>query len=252
MRRRVERGEQNQRKSQGKRIWKQNQMELKVQLAAYFEAPSSVGKRMFVRQFGMPQISMIRMVFMQGRYISPLVWVLSLFLFGMTVCFVANVEPAFAKIVYAGIPFLVMLSVTECTRSYRYGMEELEMTARFSLKSIMLARMVLLGLGNLAVLFTIYLLLGNPGQGSGMQILVPYFLTAGGSLCIVRKLRGMESMILCFGLAGLVSALSMYLPWRYQNLFAPKYAGFWILICGFGILFTVWESYRIIRMAEEM
>ena len=49
--------------------------------------------------------------------------------------------------VYGLVPFLVLISVTESTRSYRYEMEELELSSRFSLKSIVMARMVILGVG---------------------------------------------------------------------------------------------------------
>ena len=70
-------------------------------------------------------------------------------------------EEIYVSMIYGVVPFLVMLSVTESMRSYRYGMEELELSARFSLKSIVMARMLMLGIGNLAVLIAIAGVLGD-------------------------------------------------------------------------------------------
>ena len=224
---------------------------LKSELAEYFEAPAPEGKRAFVRQFGMPEISLCRMVLMQARYLSPVVWLASALVFGLAVGFAAIAQEKYVNVLYGCIPFLVLLSVTETTRSYRHGMEELEMSARFSLKSIMLARMFMLGLGNLVVLVALVLTLLGLGAGNGVHVFTPYFLTAGGCLCIVRRVRGTESMYLCFGLAALISGMSMYLPWRYALLFAPENLPGWVALCGVGIFFAVREGYRTIRMAEN-
>ena len=43
------------------------------------------------------------------------------------------------------LPFVALLAVTEGTRSAVYGMEELELATRFSLKSVLLARLCLVG-----------------------------------------------------------------------------------------------------------
>lgn len=224
---------------------------LKEELAEYFEAPAPERKREFVRQLGVQKISLTRMVFMQAKYISPRVWIWSFLMFGLAVGIATGVEAGFLSAVYACVPFLVTLSVMEITRSYRHGMEELEMSARFSLKSIVLARMVMLGLGNLAVLTAMVPVLGGLVQGSGIYLYTPYFLTAGGCLCIVRLLRGSESVFLCFGWATLLSGLIVYLPWQFADLLSPRYSFMWVLLCGFGIFFTVRESYRNIRMAES-
>lgn len=223
---------------------------LKQELSEYFEAPKPEKKRAFVRQFGLQKINMPYMVFMQARYISKWVWLLSALVCGLTVYVAANAEIKYVGAIFACIPFLVMVSVTESTRSYRYGMEELELSARFSLKSIVMARMVMLGLGNLAVLACTLLLLGDMGQVNAVYVIAPYFLTAGGGLCIVRKMRGNEGAFLCFGLAALVSAMQIYLPWQFESLFEPQNTWIWAVVCGLGFVATIREGYRTIRMAE--
>lgn len=222
------------------------------ELAAYFEAPKPVGKRAFTRQFGMQRMSWLHMVAMQARYISKWVWIFSLLFFGITYLVAQATEWKYVSMVLGFVPFLVMLSVTESMRSYRYGMEELEVSTRFSLKSIVLARMVILGLGNTAVLTGIMVVLRNQSQIHIAYVMAPYFLTAGGGLRIVRNLRGKESTMLCFGLASLVCVLELYIPWQFEVLFTPENVWLWISACVIGLIVTVRESYRMVGMMEVL
>ena len=222
------------------------------ELAAYFEAPKPERKRAFVRQFGLPKIDLWHVTTMQARYISKGVWLFSALFFGMTFLLAQTTEPKYVSVVLGCVPFLVMLSVTESLRSYRYGMEELELSARFSLKSIVLARMVLLGLGNLVVLTGAMLVLRSHVQISMACVMAPYFLTAGGGLCIVRNVRSKESTLMCFALAALVCGIVLYLPWRFESIFAPQYVWIWACACVVGIIMTARESWRTIRMMAEL
>ncbi len=54
-------------------------------------------------------------------------------------------------IVSAFTPFLALLLIAESTKSAIYGMNELEMSARFSLKSVVLARLIILGVFNFGI-----------------------------------------------------------------------------------------------------
>lgn len=225
---------------------------LKNELTEYFEAPKPEKKQAFVRKYTMRKMNLSHIVAMQARYISKGVWIFSGLFFGIT-CLVAQIaEPGYVSMVLALIPFLVILSVTESVRSYRYGMEELELSTRFSLKSILLARMVMLGLGNFVILSAAMLLLKGTLQVRMVYWMAPYFLTAGGSLYIVRKLRGNESTFPCFALAASVCALELCLFMRADVFFAPKYAWVWIGACVIGVIMAVRESYRTIRMTEDL
>ena len=224
----------------------------KEELADYFAAPRPERKRAFVRQYGSQKMNLFHVVAMQTRYLSKWVWIFSGLFFGCTYWLSQIANTAYVSMLLAAIPFLVMISVTETTRSYRYGMEELELSARFSLKSIVLSRMVVLGLGNLVVLTGVMLLLGSNAQINMVHIMTPYFLTAGGSLYIVRYLRGSESTFPCMALAVLICALELYLPWQFEMVFSPENMWIWAFSCVMGIMMTVRESYRTIRMTENL
>lgn len=225
---------------------------LKEELCRYYEAPKPRRKQEFIRQFGVQKINLPRLVLMQAKYISKWVWMVSACLSALIYGVSYVMEDKYVSMVYGLVPFLVLISVTESMRSYRYGMEELELSTRFSLKSIIMARMAMLGVGNLAVLIVIANILGQWEGYYLLHVLTPYFLTAGGSLYIVRMVRGNENTFLCFTLAIAVSFLQMLLPWRFSELFAPNYMPIWAALFVGGIVMTVKESYRTIRMTEDL
>ena len=229
-------------------------MERKLQkeLAEYFEAPKPERKRTFTRQMGIQKINLFHIVLMQARYISKWVWIFSGVFLAIAVLMAQCTEWKYVSMILGFIPFLVMLTVTESTNSYVHGMEELELSARFSLKSIVLARMMMLGLGNFVVLAGVMFVLRNQMQINIAYVLAPYFLTAGGGLYIARNMRGKDSTFACFSLAALVCVLQLYLPWQFTFITEPPNTWMWVCLCVIGIMFTVRESYRTIRMTEDL
>ena len=225
---------------------------LKEELCRYYEAPAPQRKQEFVRRFGVPHVNLPYLVWMQVRYIYKWVWLVSVGICVVIYAATYIMDEKYVSMVYGLVPFLVLISATESMRSYRYGMEELELSARFSLKSIVMARMAMLGLGNLMVLLVIVNVLGQRAGYHVLHILTPYFLTAGGGLYIVRTVRGSENTFYCFMLAIAVSFLQMLLPWRFSELFAPNYMPIWTALFVVGIVMTVKESYRTIRMTEDL
>lgn len=225
---------------------------LKEELVSYYEAPEPEQKTAFLRQCRVQKINYKRLIGMQARYISKWVWLASVLLCGLTYAITGSMDEKYVCAVYGLIPFLVLISVTESMRSYRYGMEELELSARFSLKSIVMARMLMLGIGNLVTLAIVLILLGNGTENHLLQVLTPYFLTAAGSLYILRNVRGNENTFFCFALAAAVSISQMLLPWQFDGIFTPRYAAMWAVVCVVGILVTIREIYRTIRMTEDL
>lgn len=225
---------------------------LKEELTTYFDAPKPSKKQAFLRQFGVKKINLFPLAVMQIRYVSKWVWVVSALFCGITYATIPVMDQRYVSMIFALIPFWVMISVTESMRSYRYGMEELESSARFSLKSIVLARMLILGIGNLIVLMAITKILSGQMEFHIVHIFTPYFMSTSGGFYIVRRIRGNESTFLCFILAMVVSALQMLLPWQFGEIYLPIYTPLWLIVCAMGMVITIRESYRTIRMTEDL
>lgn len=225
---------------------------LKEELGKYYEAPLPKKKQAFVRKLGVQKINLAYLTMLQARYISKWTWFFSVLFCVLTYVMSCTVDDKYISVVFAILPFWVMVSVTESMRSYRYGMEELELSARFSLKSIVMARLLVLGVGNLAVLVVLSGMLSNFTKFHVLHVMTPYFLTAGGGLFIVRNIRGKENTLYCFVLAAVVSILELIMQWQYEKFFLQRYTDMWAVVCVASVLFTLRESYRTIRMTEDL
>lgn len=114
-----------------------------------------------------------------------------------------------------------------------YGMEELETASRFSRKSVLLARLCLIGTFHAVLLLALTLLLGG-SQGlslgrTGAYLLAPYLLTAWGSLWLSRRLRGREVLYGATALAVLASGSYSAAVFLADDLFALGALPWWSL-----------------------
>ena len=131
-------------------------------------------------------------------------------------------------------------------------MSELEMACRFSLKSVVMAKMGLLGVENLVLL----------GVAAGISkvaffpcmiyLLVPYFITALGNLFLVRKIPGREVVYGCAALAAVVSFGQLLLVSTWRWLYEPQWIGIWVVmgILCFGMVGR--ELYQTMNKTEEL
>ena len=196
-------------------------------LAACFTPPPPVGKAAFLARLPQPTLSLGQFVGGQARYIQKQTWLLSL------VVLVPVLWGTDLWITAALLPFLVPLAVSEGAKSTLYGMEELETASRFSRKSVLLARLCLIGTFHAVLLLALTLLLGG-SQGlslgrAGAYLLAPYLLAAWGSLWLSRRLRGREVLYGATALAALASGSYSAAVFLADDLFALGALPWWSL-----------------------
>lgn len=213
-------------------------------LKEYFEAPKPLKKQAFLqslnRQRGkMPLLSMLRI---QLHYISRLSWIVSITLFLAALSVICIYKLHQIGTVCALMPFVVLTALCESVRSYRYGMEELESAAPFSLKSIILARLFLLGAGNLLELFLLAAICGGSFYKELLFLLVPYLVTAGGGTAIIRKYPGRDGTWYCCILAAVVACIEYTIGLHYSYLYSSQYLGCWLLLLALSLLFSLVEG----------
>ncbi len=121
----------------------------------------------------------------------------------------------------AAAPFLAVVFLAEGLRSEMYGMAELEMTARFSLKSLVLARMGIMGAVHMLLLCLGIAVCYGQGEApllhAGVYLTVPYLLTNGAGLYLARKMRGRECMYAILAAAAGVAVLPFGVKLLYQE-----------------------------------
>ena len=137
-------------------------------LLLYFEPeenPDRAQKEAFLSNLmaGQLKITVDKMLLIQAKYIRKTAWLTALLLL-FAAAMVAKGNPESVFQIAALTPLLAFVTEIETRRSYAYGMAELEMTTRFSLRSIVFARFLLLGIFDLAVL-------------AGMTMIIRRFIT---------------------------------------------------------------------------
>lgn len=192
---------------------------LKQMLTEAYRAPAPVGKAAFLKRNRRRELGRWELVAVQAGYIPWWAWASSLGLFGAILWMASPADGLGAWYAAAFTPFLALLAVMENGRSRLHQMEELELACRMARQSVLLARMVVLGLFHLALLAGLTPPLAAWGGAgmlrTGVYLLTPYLLTAALGMELTRRIRGRECLLACGGAAALVSGFGiMLINWR--------------------------------------
>lgn len=204
---------------------------MKEELKNIYQVPGPYQQRAFFRKMKIQTASMGvgRMLFIQVTYISKWEWVLSVALFGMLLLIGRLCEPIMLSAAVSMMPFLAVASISESVRSIIYGMEGFERAARFSLKSIVLARMGIMGTENLILALIFSAIMQGRMLCTMLYLLVPYLLTVYIGLVIVRHYPDKEGIYLCMGTSISISVMlavstQYYVSWIFQE----RFIAFWM------------------------
>ena len=165
--------------------------DMKKVLEEAFAAPEPTRKKEFMRKINQPQISTFSFMLSQISYIRKRVWLVSVLISVLALMIAEYVGADCIWVIASLMPFVALGAITESVRSTTFHMAELEMASRFSLKSITLARLGVIGLLHFAVFcilvpFTCRNALLPLGK-VGIYLFVHYLLTTVLGLVASRK-----------------------------------------------------------------
>ncbi len=230
--------------------------DLKEELKKAFEPPAPEGRDRFLKSMPRPKISNPAFILSQAVYIRKYVWGISGLIFGIALAGTWTVEKNVLWVISALLPFAAVSVVAEHNRSNTFLMSELEMAARFSLKSVVLARMGILGIVHLCLLLILIPMCGHYHAVSvlqtGLYLLVPYLLTTSLGLWAVRRIQGMESVYVCAGIASGVSGIQIFIRAVLPVLFGERYIMMWVLLLSAAAAASALEWKRTIKQTEEL
>ena len=224
----------------------------KEQLKKLYEAPEPAGKRAFFRSLELKPVNTGKILWMQCRYISWWEWILSAVILGGTVMVELFYEKNAMGMLLCAVPLLAVIGVSDSMRSVTWGMSEMEMSARFSLKSIVLARMVVTGIVNAVLELVFAFLAGGDFSENVLYLQVPFLVSAYGCLILVRKISGRDGIYACTAFGIIVGAAAGVSTLKLGWIFQAQYSGFWLAAVCFLLCLTFTESKRNIRNLEEI
>lgn len=228
---------------------------LKRELKQIYEAPRPKRKKEFLGRFEQSEISTWAFLRIQFHYIRKLNWITAVLIFGLSICGSIIADRSMVWILSACIPFLALTTTTEFGQSARWGMQELELSSRFSLKFVMMARMGILGIGNFILLIVIFSFAWKRQQTTwldlGLSILLPYLLTTFLNLEVTRKIHGKESLYVCMADALFVSGgfvIDGNIPNSVFDFFSRQV---WMGILVLLVVLVGREAVMLLRQTEE-
>ena len=152
------------------------------------------------------------------------------------------------------LPFLALIGITELARSSCCRMAELEMSCRFNLSQVLLARMFWLGLCSFPVLLMGLFTVGKLSAFDTAQILLyvltPYLLTCAASLLVLNILRGTEGIYGCAAVTCMVS-ISNGIFQNTDAFYQSNRLIFWLLAACFSAATTILQLFIFLKKTEE-
>lgn len=236
--------------------------DMKKMLEEAFAAPQPKRKKEFLKKAGKSQISNLSFLLLQISYIRKRVFIVSAFISALALMSVDYAGSDCIWVVSAMMPFVALCAVTENARSATYGMAELEMASRFSLKSIILARLSVIGLLHFTILGVLIFFVGKSvGVLSGMgavylrtsvYLFVPYLLTSVLGLVATRRFHGKETIYMCMGISVMVSCLNFILKANIPVLYEEKQFLWWCVFLIYLVVKAGSEYKKAIYQTEDL
>ena len=179
----------------------------------------------------------------QFFYVSKWIWLLSAVLL---LCITGICYGSTGNYPFALTPLLAVGILVETERSFRWNMAELEYTARFSLRSVILARMFLVGVVETAGLLVVISVVRPWFSYSLIRVflymMVPYLAGSLSGSVYERKNRSVNSwgsIIICFLSSGLFGAA----PYFLSSLYEERFTVIWI-VAFILLIFSLFVSVR--------
>lgn len=168
--------------------------------------------RKFAAKYQKREMNMFDLLWQQAEHIGKLNAIIAVIIIAAFIMYIQVEEvedPYTLARVSAMIPVIGVVALAGVNRSEKYGMDELEMSTRFSLRTVKLARLVVVGIVDVVVLGIAAAAIDIQGQigpaQAVMLVMLPYLATAWGCLAITRKIHSRRDIYACWGWAACIA-----------------------------------------------
>ena len=214
---------------------------------------TSKNKTRFIRTIKKTKTSIYSFIKNQFKLISSKVYISCLIYFGILLFLLLSSNNAKQYIILAaGVPFFSLLLVVIVDISRAYTMEELEMSTLYSLKMVILARMLIMSVITISLIMIMAICSFKISNESLILIIsyffIPYFLNMYISLIILKKIRN-SGIKYCLVVSSIICLLILYLVDNPISIFANYscYVGLLLAL----IMLSIIESRNYINSLED-
>ncbi len=189
----------------------------------------------------------------QLLFIRKKVWIIQFSLMLLFIFFIMQREDAINAVgsVSTLVPLLFLSWSKELSRSLTYGTAELEISTRFSLRQVLLSRIVIMGFIDVFLLtFCACYLTFNFSLGVSqaiMYLLVPFLFTAMGCLFILNHFPTKKSNLYCGIWCGAIMVSFYYFSHWESRLFTRALLFGWYFAFFVSVVFIAIELHHLLR-----
>ena len=171
---------------------------------AYHEGASEQ-KAAFLRTYQPRQMNYWELLSLQFQYMGAQLVILYGYAFAMFLGLIAHRDETIARLFAALMPVLALTALTGLGKSEKYGMAEMEMASRFSLRMLKILRLTLVGLSGAVTMAAVSCVLKIT---TGVNLLcslalacIPYLATTFFSMLLIRKWHSRKNIYGCVAIA---------------------------------------------------
>lgn len=183
--------------------------ELKVLIKNAYSIEAS-GKKEFIKKNQRRELNCGELLCMQLQYMGIQLTAICGYALAMTLGTLTDIDADLAKIFAVFAPLAALFALTGLGKSEKYGMEEIEMSSRFSLRTIKIIRLAIIGFAGLAVMLAASCALKAV---TGMSLFisfaaagVPYLVTTFLCMLLIRRWHSPKNIYGCAVIAAGVCA----------------------------------------------
>ncbi len=197
---------------------------------------------------GRERISYTRFLSMQIKYIGWKIWaaqgVFLLMIRGFLSGFYARDDARYLMRLLSALSVLVLMTALPLIyRSIRYQMQEIEAAARFSSVKLLMAKLTMIGIGDLFLLGTIFLsaLWKSSLQADSVFLILCFPFLLAGSVCLflLGHFDARQFFVGGTGFCSLCILFSCVGLRHFENLFDRSFSVGWASICALLMLFCI-------------
>jgi len=222
---------------------------------AHIEETIMLAQRAYLGRRRMQHVSTFEMIVNQFRFIAPPVWLLQ---GAVLLCMsflmryaMASKQPTNSMLTLLSISsiFIAMTMLPFYGRSRKHKMREIESVTRVSLSRMILAKLCVIGIGDVICLSVVILITLGKIDAPTLLIYmaIPFLLTCAGSLSIMNRAKESYGIYISVGFGVGLSTIYWTLAMRTGDNLIRMSEGLAALVCVFLILILILECRRLLR-----
>lgn len=202
------------------------------------------------------RISFSRFLIMQTKYIGWKIWskqgIFLLFISYLLTCFYDYREsPQFvAKLLFCFSILLFMTALPFIYRSVHYQMQEIEAATRFSSVKLLMAKLIIIGIGDVfmmsGIFFTTIVKTSLQADCIILYLCFPFLLVSSGCLFMLGHFTPKHFLTGSIGLCLFFMIIIPGILGQYEVLFQQSFSVRWLVICVLLVSFCIQQFHYII------